>query len=84
MLLYVDRSLAAILLADVDARQTRTAKGFAILSLLFFLLVLPIERLAAQETELVESCQLAALRTTANLITSIRDLARTGSQRASN
>lgn len=29
---------------------TRTIKGFAILSIFFFLLVLPIERLAARET----------------------------------
>ncbi|KAL2045613.1 hypothetical protein N7G274_002041 [Stereocaulon virgatum] len=32
---------------------TRAAKGFAILSLFFFLLVLPVERLAARETNLV-------------------------------
>ena len=32
---------------------TRTAKGFAFLSLLFFLFILPIVRLATQETDLV-------------------------------
>jgi len=31
----------------------RTAKGFAFLSLLFFLFILPIVRLATQETDLV-------------------------------
>ncbi|KAF2130019.1 hypothetical protein P153DRAFT_289792 [Dothidotthia symphoricarpi CBS 119687] len=31
---------------------TRTAKGFAILSVFFFLLILPIQRIAAQETDL--------------------------------
>jgi len=31
---------------------TRTAKGFAVLSVFFFLLVLPIERIAAHETSL--------------------------------
>lgn len=37
--------------------QTRTVKGFAILSIFFFLLVLPIERLAARETNLVHYIQ---------------------------
>lgn len=32
---------------------TRTAKGFALLSLLFFLFILPVVRIAAQETDLV-------------------------------
>jgi hypothetical protein len=32
---------------------TRTAKGFALLSLLFFLFILPIVRIATQETDLV-------------------------------
>lgn len=31
---------------------TRTAKGFAILSIFFFLFVIPLERLASRETEL--------------------------------
>ncbi|KAH7378744.1 hypothetical protein BKA66DRAFT_421053 [Pyrenochaeta sp. MPI-SDFR-AT-0127] len=31
---------------------TRTAKGFALLSILFLLLILPIVRIAAQETDL--------------------------------
>lgn len=31
----------------------RAAKGFAVLSVLFFLLILPITRIAAQETDLV-------------------------------
>ncbi|KUJ10679.1 uncharacterized protein LY89DRAFT_595994, partial [Mollisia scopiformis] len=30
----------------------RTAKGFAILSLFFFLFIIPIERLASRETDL--------------------------------
>lgn len=33
--------------------QARTAKGFAILSLFFFLFIIPIERLASRETDLV-------------------------------
>jgi hypothetical protein len=33
--------------------QTRAAKGFAVLSLTFFILIIPIERLAARETSLV-------------------------------
>lgn len=32
---------------------TRTAKGFGLLSLLFFLFILPIVRIATQETDLV-------------------------------
>jgi hypothetical protein len=32
---------------------TRAAKGFAILSVFFFLFILPIERIAAHETDLV-------------------------------
>src|ERR1700712_2338523 len=32
---------------------TRAAKGFAILSLFFFLFIIPVERIAAQETEIV-------------------------------
>jgi len=32
--------------------QTRAAKGFAILSVFFFVFILPIERLAARETNL--------------------------------
>lgn len=34
---------------------TRAAKGFAILSLFFFLLVLPFARLATEETDLVRT-----------------------------
>jgi hypothetical protein len=33
--------------------QTRTAKGFAILSVFFFLFIIPVERLASRETHLV-------------------------------
>ena len=33
-----------------DISQTRAAGGFTLISLVFFLLVLPIERLAARET----------------------------------
>ena len=33
--------------------QTRAAKGFAVLSIFFFLFILPVERLAARETNLV-------------------------------
>lgn len=36
---------------------TRAAKGFAILSIFFLLLILPIVRIAAQETDLVSSGQ---------------------------
>lgn len=32
---------------------TRAAKGFAILSVFFFLLILPVERIASHETNLV-------------------------------
>ena len=32
---------------------TRTAKGFGLLSLLFFLVILPVVRIATQETDLV-------------------------------
>jgi phosphatidylinositol glycan class Q protein len=32
--------------------QTRVFKGFAILSVFFFLFILPIERIAAHETDL--------------------------------
>ena len=35
------------------AFQTRAAKGFVVLSIFFFLLILPFERLAARETNLV-------------------------------
>ncbi|KIN00834.1 hypothetical protein OIDMADRAFT_179708 [Oidiodendron maius Zn] len=31
---------------------TRTAKGFAILSIFFFLFIIPVERLASRETDL--------------------------------
>lgn len=33
--------------------QTRAAKGFAVLSIFFFLIFLPVERIAAHETDLV-------------------------------
>ena len=33
--------------------QTRAAKGFVVLSLTFFILIIPIDRLAARETSLV-------------------------------
>ena len=33
--------------------QTRAAKGFAILSILFFLFIIPAGRIAAEETSLV-------------------------------
>ena len=36
---------------------TRTAKGFAALSVFFFLLILPITRIATQETDLVSRRQ---------------------------
>lgn len=38
-----------------NAKQTRTAKGFAILSLFFFLFIIPVERLASRESELVRT-----------------------------
>lgn len=34
---------------------TRAAKGFAVLSVFFFLLILPIQYIAAQETDLVST-----------------------------
>jgi len=34
-------------------KQTRTAKGFAILSIFFFLFIIPVERLASRESDLV-------------------------------
>jgi hypothetical protein len=33
--------------------QARTAKGFVILSIFFFLFIIPVERLASRETQLV-------------------------------
>ncbi len=39
---------------DERLRQTRAAKGFTILSILFILLLVPIERVASRETKLVE------------------------------
>jgi hypothetical protein len=33
--------------------QARTAKGFAILSIFFFFFIIPVERLASRETQLV-------------------------------
>lgn len=33
--------------------QTRAAKGFLILSIFFFLFIIPVERVAARETSLV-------------------------------
>ena len=39
---------------------TRAAKGFAILSLFFFLLVLPFARLATEETDLVGIAYMSA------------------------
>lgn len=35
--------------------QTRAAKGFAILSILFVLFLVPIERVASRETKLVQA-----------------------------
>ncbi|PMD37600.1 hypothetical protein L207DRAFT_514822 [Hyaloscypha variabilis F] len=40
---------------------TRTAKGFAILSILFFLFVIPVERLASRETHLHPSARIAGI-----------------------
>jgi hypothetical protein len=39
--------------ADTSFHQTRAAKGFAVLSIFFFLFIIPIERFAARETSLV-------------------------------
>jgi phosphatidylinositol N-acetylglucosaminyltransferase subunit Q len=39
--------------ADTCSNQTRAAKGFAVLSIFFFLFIIPIERFAARETSLV-------------------------------
>lgn len=41
------------LVQESNFEQTRTAKGFAILSLFFFLFIIPVERLASRETDLV-------------------------------
>lgn len=38
---------------DRASLQARTAKGFAILSLFFFLFIIPVERLASREYHLV-------------------------------
>jgi hypothetical protein len=38
----------------ISLDQTRTAKGFAILSIFFFLFIIPVERLASRETHLVQ------------------------------
>lgn len=38
---------------DSNRLQTRSAKGFVILTALFFLLILPVERIAAREINLV-------------------------------
>jgi hypothetical protein len=43
-----------------DATQTRTAKGFAILSVFFFLFIIPVERLASREAEAVRSNTMGA------------------------
>jgi len=37
----------------IPGLQTRTAKGFAILSIFFFLFIIPVERLASREAEAV-------------------------------
>jgi len=52
--------------------QVRTARGFAILSLFFFLFVIPIERLASRESALVGL--LCARMNVANRPFSIQDL----------
>ena len=44
------RPLITLSLCLTDTLQTRAAGGFLLLSLVFFLLILPIERLAARET----------------------------------
>lgn len=44
--------------------QARTAKGFAILSIFFFLFIIPVERLASRETQLVGEHCWAPLDTT--------------------
>ena len=36
--------------------QTRATKGFAVLSIFFFLIAVPVERIAAHETGLVRRC----------------------------
>lgn len=38
--------------------QTRAAKGFLILSVFFFVLIVPIERIAARESEIVRAIRL--------------------------
>jgi len=46
--------------------QTRTAKGFAILSIFFFLFIIPVERIASRETVQV---RLGSLRRFEHLLT---------------
>jgi hypothetical protein len=43
--------------------QARTAKGFAILSIFFFLFIIPVERLASRETDLVGPSILGRINT---------------------
>ena len=67
-----------------DVSQTRAAGGFALLSFVFFVLILPIERLAARETNEVsfEDC-LPMIDDIADFYVSTLDLPSTGSPRAS-
>ncbi|KAF2084561.1 N-acetylglucosaminyl transferase component Gpi1 [Saccharata proteae CBS 121410] len=53
---------------------TRAAKGFAILSLAFFFFVLPIERIAARETDLVSVASLVPSRNRTAADTSCRNV----------
>jgi hypothetical protein len=47
--------------------QARTAKGFAILSIFFFLFIIPVERLASRESDLVGMNITGALHTANHL-----------------
>ena len=42
--------------SSLSISQTRAAKGFAVLSLVFFFIFLPVERLATREGNLVRPC----------------------------
>jgi hypothetical protein len=57
---------------------TRTAKGFALLSLLFFLFILPIVRIATQETDLVSMRHESTLKILIDCIKQHPRLAGTG------
>jgi len=62
--------------------QTRAAKGFAILSVFFFLLVLPVERIAVREADLVSSSALHLNKLRERLADVLRAASKNGGRRA--